>query len=125
MIENQPASAVIAAHDSASTLIYADPPYPRHTRGNRFEHSYRYEFSDDDHRVLASVLHAVRSMVVISGYPCPLYDGELYQGWERHERKTFADGGRERTEVLWLNPAASAARRRAHPELWDALESGS
>jgi len=122
LIENEPANAVIEAHDSAATLMYVDPPYPRRVRGCRFEHPYRYEFSDDDHRSLARLLHSVAGMVVISGYPCALYDTELYEGWERYEHRAFADGGRERTEVLWLSPAASAARRRAHPELWDASD---
>jgi DNA adenine methylase len=50
-------------------------------------------------------------MVVISGYACALYDEDLYHGWERHERATYADGARPRVEVVWLNPACSAARR--------------
>jgi DNA adenine methylase len=58
--------------------------------------------TDDDHRVLASLLNRVVGAVVLSGYPCPLYD-ELYGTWERIEKTgPFADGARERTEVLWL-----------------------
>ena len=47
-------------------------------------------------------------MVVLSGYPSALYS-ELYPDWQRHERKAMADGGRARTEVVWLNPACAAA----------------
>lgn len=43
---------------------------------------------------------------IVSGYSCPLYD-ELFAGWRRVERNTFADGARERTEVLWLRNVQS------------------
>ncbi|NJL71590.1 MAG: hypothetical protein HC888_08220 [Candidatus Competibacteraceae bacterium] len=33
-----------------------------------------------------------------------LYDRELYQGWRRVEHRAIADGGKVRTEVLWLSP---------------------
>ncbi|HWK90144.1 MAG TPA: hypothetical protein VNP72_09120, partial [Longimicrobium sp.] len=69
---------------------------------------YRHEMTDADHAQLAEVLHSVRGMVVLSGYPCDLYDRELYPDWTRVSRKALADGARERTEVLWLNPAAAA-----------------
>jgi DNA adenine methylase len=41
--------------------------------------------------------------VIISGYPCDLYDQELYPDWLRDEREHFADGAARRTEVLWMN----------------------
>ena len=47
-------------------------------------------------------------MVVLSGYPAPLYE-EALADWRRVERLAHADGARERTEVLWINPAAMAA----------------
>ncbi|WP_114152364.1 DNA adenine methylase [Chromobacterium haemolyticum] len=116
IIENRQAAEVIGQHDSESTLIYADPPYVLSTRG-RMETEvaygqytgYRYEMTDNQHRDLASVLHSAKGMVVLSGYACDLYDKELYQGWERHERQALADGARERTEVIWINPACSEA----------------
>ncbi len=49
-------------------------------------------------------------MVVLSGYASPLYDAVLHD-WQRLEMATHADGARPRTEVLWINPAAAAARR--------------
>lgn len=57
-------------------------------------------------------------MVVLSGYSCALYDVELFVGWERHERATHADGARDRTEVVWLNPACSKARKRSQGRLF-------
>ena len=34
----------------------------------------------------------------------------LYAGWVQFERGAVADGGRRRTEILYLNPAATEAR---------------
>lgn len=41
-------------------------------------------------------------------HPSPLYD-KLYRKWMRVEIAALADGALERTECLWLNPAAVAA----------------
>lgn len=120
VIENRPAAEVIAQQDSPETLFYVDPPYPHATRtSGRPSCTYRHEMSNDDHRALADALRSVRGMVVLSGYPCDLYDRELYPDWERVHRIALADGARERTEVLWLNPAA--AGRRPQPGLFDSL----
>lgn len=110
VVENREATGCMVQHDGLETLHYVDPPYPHSTRsikrGNAY---YAEEMTDDDHRALAEVLHGLAGMVVLSGYPCDLYDRELYAGWERHEREHLADGARKRTEVVWLNPACSAA----------------
>jgi DNA adenine methylase len=74
---------------------------------------YAQELTDEDHRKLAGVLHGLRGMVVLSGYPCPLYE-ELFAGWQRHECAAMADGARKRTEVVWLNAACSAALASRH-----------
>lgn len=112
VIENRDASGLIAQHDTPQTLFYVDPPYPHNTRamnGRKPSATYTMEMSDDDHAALSSVLHGVKGMVVLSGYACELYDRELYPDWHRMERKAYADGARERTEVLWFNDAAHAA----------------
>jgi DNA adenine methylase len=117
-IENRPAGDVIVQHDSRDTLFYVDPPYPHSTRNmRRGNAAYAHEMGDDDHRRLAALLHAVRGMVVLSGYPCDLYDRELLPEWERFERPHMADGARPRTEVVWLNAACSAALVRARSQL--------
>ena len=114
VIENRNAIEVIQRMDSPTTLIYADPPYCHSTRSSlkgrsNKTHGYRHEMTDDDHRQLAAVLHGASGMVVLSGYPGSLYDDELYSSWIRHERRHVADGGKFRTEVVWLNPACAAA----------------
>src|SRR3546814_14701909 len=68
----------------------------------------------------------VCSSDLLSGYPHPLYD-EALPGWKRVERMAHADGGRERTECLWINPAAVARLDRetlAHPRLIQAQTHG-
>ncbi len=99
--ENRPAFEVIQQFDDPETLFYVDPPYPISTRNGRDR--YTHEMTDDEHRELARRLRDIKGMAVVSGYPCELYD-ELYPDWRRVERKAFADGARERTEVLWLSP---------------------
>lgn len=124
VIENRAAVEVIATHDRPDCLIYADPPYPWGTRSSLkdrgrvgVKHAYRMEMSDADHSELAEALHKARGMVIISGYPCDLYDRELYAGWRRIERPHMADGARPRTEVIWMNRAASTALDRARSQI--------
>jgi DNA adenine methylase len=109
-IECRPASQIIGRHDSAETLFYVDPPYLPETRSTKSRkggakyHAYRHELDETGHADLLDQLRGLAGMVVLSGYPAPFYDDALV-GWERVERKALADGARERTEVLWLNPA--------------------
>jgi len=115
-LEAREALEIIVQQDTARTLFYCDPPYPLATRSIRQRYAgkgYRHEMTDDAHRSLAGVLRAVQGMVVLSGYHSALYDELLYPDWERTEIAAMADGARPRVEVLWLNPAASAALRKA------------
>lgn len=119
-IESRDALYLMARCDGPGALFYVDPPYPHSTRGNArgVRQKYAQELTDADHRRLASVLHDLDGMVVLSGYPCDLYDVELFSGWARSERQALADGGRKRTEVVWLNPACSAALERSRGGLF-------
>lgn len=78
------------------------PPYPASVRDKGTD--YVHEMTDEQHVELAALLHSVKGMVVLSGYPCDLYDKELYADWERFEKAHLADGARKRTEVLWISP---------------------
>lgn len=108
VIENRPALEVIAQHDRDDTLFYLDPPYLDSTRNTRRTQGkvYAHEMAEADHVALAGVLHAIKGLAVVSGYPSALYDG-LYEGWTRVEREALADGAKKRTEVLWLSPRCS------------------
>ncbi len=108
-IENVPALRALELYDREDTLFYVDPPYLHGTRGAAGW--YNHEMTDDEHRDLAAALREVRGDVVISGYPCDLYDVELYSDWQRVERVALADAARKRTEVLWIKPGSSRQRR--------------
>lgn len=109
VIENREAIEVMRAHDSDDTVHYVDPPYVHSTRALRARATaYRHEMSDEQHRELAGVLGGLRGRVVVSGYRCPLYD-ELFDGWQRIDAATHADGGRGRVESLWLSPGCPPA----------------
>lgn len=110
-VENREAELVITQHDEPRALIYADPPYVPSTRsslknknGNR-GHYYRCDMEEPAHVRLAELLHEAKGMVAVSGYPCALYDEELYSDWERVTINHMADGAKPRTEALWLNQA--------------------
>lgn len=95
------ASEVMAAHDGPETLHYVDPPYVMATRTDTSD-DYAHELTDDQHVNLLAFLRTLEGKVILSGYPCALYDDAL-PGWHRVERAALADGARDRTEVLWMN----------------------
>jgi DNA adenine methylase len=105
-IDQQPALQLIERHRRPDVLIYADPPYILATRNNRM---YRHEMNDDDHLELIDALDANPGPVLLSGYAHPLYDERL-QYWRRETKVVQAEGGRRRTEVLWINPVAMGER---------------
>lgn len=120
-IDNRPAAEVLAYWDAPNVLHYLDPPYMPETRSVRARqpagyHSYTHELTVDDHLALLEQARGLRAMVAISGYATPLYDDAL-QDWERLEVVTRAHRNTKRTEVLWLNAAAAAARRQR--SLWE------
>ncbi len=106
VIENRHACEVMKHQDGPQTLHHVDPPYVHETRRIADRHrsperkDYRHEMTNDDHERLADILHGLTGMVMLSGHPCDLYDN-LYRGWQRVDRKAFADGARERIECLW------------------------
>lgn len=116
VIDNKDAVEVMRQHDGPETLHYVDPPYVWETRSKAMHRSgcYAHEMTEDQHIALLNALIGLRGMVVISGYPHPLYDAAL-KGWEIVERAAHAHGAKDRVEVLWINPAAS---HRAQPDMF-------
>jgi DNA adenine methylase len=120
LIENRDAIAVIQDHDGPDTLHFVDPPYVHEARVMRAGGGYRHELDGHAHQVLLHALQRVDGMVVLCGYASDLYDQAL-SGWERHETSARISSGRGtglRTEVVWLNPACSAALARSHGDLF-------
>lgn len=103
-IECMPALELISKYRHSEVLIFADPPYVLSTRKQRRQ--YKHEMSDVDHVALLDALGTHPGPVLLSGYGCELYDERL-KHWERRTCHAMAEGGREREEVLWLNPVAA------------------
>jgi DNA adenine methylase len=99
VIENRNAMDIISIHDSDKTVFYADPPYLPTVRD--YGADYKFEMTEDDHILLAEKLNQTKGAVLVSGYHSDLYE-ELYKGWVRQEKNTYADGALTRTEVLWM-----------------------
>ena len=116
IVERGDATKVMQRFDGPATLHYVDPPYITSTHSSKVYANY---LTDADHAALGAVLLGLQGMVVVSGYPHPLYD-EMFAGWKRREIKALADGALERTEVLWINPAAVAGS--VQPCMLDLME---
>lgn len=107
LIENRPAVEIMRGHDVEGCLMYCDPPYPAGTRKSPAVYG-EYEMTDDDHREFLKVAKSLdHAKVLISGYPCDLYDKAL-RDWSRHEFAVanHAAGGKSKerkTEVVWAN----------------------
>jgi DNA adenine methylase len=112
-IEQRPAIEVITRLATSTAVVYADPPYLASTRSSltkRRGADYTVEYATEaDHRELAAVLRATPAVVLLSGYPSPLYE-ELYGDWWRIQRtidrpSSHVSGGRgaKATEVIWAN----------------------
>lgn len=98
-IENLPALECIRRYDAPETLFYVDPPYLQSTRSKWRKTAYRHETTDDDHKQLAQVLHGIKGMAILSGYPSDLYC-RLYNNWHMIETTTRTDRGKAVTECL-------------------------
>ncbi len=116
VIEQEPAIRLLKRHDRPEALHFIDPPYHPETRarghvtrrGVRIKR-YNVEMEHGDHVELLNVVRELAGMVILCGYRHPLYDRALLD-WVRVDRAAHADGARDRTECLWLNPAAAAER---------------
>ncbi len=80
-------------------LVYCDPPYLHHTRASG--RRYRFDYEEQDHVELLTLLKGLPCSVMLSGYPSHLYD-ELLRDWGRLELQVMNQNG-VRTEKLWFN----------------------
>jgi DNA adenine methylase len=103
LLENRPASELMALIEDDQSLIYCDPPYPLSARSGKSK-EYEFEMDDDEHAEIVEQLRVHPSMIAVSGYPGSVYDS---LGWDEFERPHFTLMGAVRSERLWLNPLAS------------------
>ncbi len=105
-IENRPFDHVLPRFRGEKVLVYADPPYLLPS-SNAY---YRHKMAEDEHERLLALLSEHPGPVLLSGYDHPLYRRlEELWGWRRVFAIARAEKGREREEVLWINPVASEA----------------
>lgn len=113
IIEQKPAADIFAQYDRPDVLFYVDPPY----LSDRAKH-YTHELDEAGHVALLDTLCGLEGMAVVSGYRSQLYDNALTD-CRRVEIEAHADGGIDRVEVVWLNPACTAALDQQMPALFD------
>jgi DNA adenine methylase len=80
-------------------LVYCDPPYLKETRSSG--RRYRFDYEEQGHVELLTLLRHLPCQVMLSGYPSRLYD-ELLEGWQSVELQVMNQAG-VRTEKLWFN----------------------
>jgi DNA adenine methylase len=104
----KPALDVIRQQDGPNTLFYADPPYVHSTRTTTHEYGER-EMTETQHFDLLKVLGGIKGKFMLSGYRCPMYDGDAERfGWKRHDFElpnNAASGKTKRrmVESVWCN----------------------
>jgi len=80
-------------------LVYCDPPYLQETRTS--SRRYRFDYQEQDHVELLSLLKRLPCPVILSGYPSALYEEHL-TGWQSLQLQVMNQGG-VRTEKVWFN----------------------
>lgn len=111
LIENRPAITVMQQHDAVDTMHFVDPPYLHSTRTRQGIGGYAHEMTNDQHVELLEAVQQLKGYVVLSGYRSELYSQAL-KGWKAYQMDARISAGRGstlRTEVVWINPACTAA----------------
>lgn len=82
-------------------FVYSDPPYVVQTRRTK-RPIYDFEYTDQDHEALLSLLVHLPCPVMISGYWSELYADTL-AGWHTFTFTSVTRGGSLAEEWLWMN----------------------
>lgn len=108
-LECRDALRLLAEYRIPDAAVYLDPNYHP---GTLVEHGrfYRQNLDRAGHLELLALAREHPGPLLLSGYRHPDYDHALSaaRGWQRWDLPALADGGRRRTESLWLNPVAVA-----------------
>jgi len=85
---------------SAGRVFYFDPPYLMETRSYQGK-LYRHEWKKSDHLEFLKIVSKITSPVLISHFPCQLYDTRL-KNWRKITYNTMTRAG-ARMENLYMN----------------------
>lgn len=86
--------------NSAQTFLYCDPPYLKETRASTID-LYRKEFEEVDHANFLTHAKFWTDNVMISHYPCELYN-DMLQGWVKKEFTSQTHAG-PKTDCIYMN----------------------
>jgi DNA adenine methylase len=103
--------------DTPDCLTYCDPPYMASTRSSG---QYACEMSDADHdRLLGYLLSGeAQGMVVLGGYPNPLYERLDEAGWRRVDFQTACHAAARTRESELLGKGAALAKQPRTESVW-------
>lgn len=82
-------------------FIYSDPPYVKSSRRSQRD-LYRFEYTDQDHIKLLTLLKSLPCKIMVSGYWSDLYE-KMLAGWTVYTYQAQTRGGRMANEYLWMN----------------------
>ena len=102
IVENIDYRSLIDKYDDVRSKVcfYFDPPYLMETRkSNKKLYTFDWELKHHENFLLRAV--TVKSNVIISHYPCDLYDKYL-NGWYMHDFQSMTRNGL-RTERIYMN----------------------
>lgn len=93
---------LIAKYDwqRPSVVFYFDPPYLKSSRKSQ-KNLYDHEWNDQDHLQFLIDITQMKSNVLVSHYPCDLYDRAL-NSWRSVTYQSITRQGLA-TEKLWMN----------------------
>ena len=92
----------------AAAVLYCDPPYLLETRRSRRRYYQCDWLGLEQHQRFLAWVRALPCRVLVSHYPCPLYDRAL-KDWRSIQFTAGTRRGRA-TESLWMNYPESADR---------------
>lgn len=102
IVENDDYAGIIAKYECAADKVffYFDPPYLKETRKSQRD-LYKFEWEEEDHLRFLQAAVTVKSDVMISHYPCNLYNKALTK-WRTHDFESQTRNGKA-IERIYMN----------------------
>lgn len=88
------------SYDRSNTVFYCDPPYLMSTRSHK-KRLYKFDWGQADHERFLDLVTRYGGQVMVSHYPCSLYQDAL-KDWRQVPYRSMTRAGL-RQELLFLN----------------------